>query len=85
MCAHMIAVRLAFLFTYACVVVCSEVIAPINNFGDKPPIDFTLAGYTDMNPDDFVYFKTPGGFALPLHRLTAWTCGHQQQHQQPEY
>jgi hypothetical protein len=22
---------------------------------------FQMLGYTDLNPDDFVYFKTPGG------------------------
>lgn len=47
---------------HACVY--SEVIAPINDFGGKPPIDFTLAGYTDMRPEDFVYFKTPGEAVL---------------------
>ncbi|GIL61428.1 hypothetical protein Vafri_15877 [Volvox africanus] len=38
-----------------------NVLMPIDSFGDKPPIDFTLAGYTDLRPDEFVYFKTPGG------------------------
>ncbi|EFJ49095.1 hypothetical protein VOLCADRAFT_117417 [Volvox carteri f. nagariensis] len=38
-----------------------KVIMPIDSFGDKPPVDFTLAGYTDLKPEEFVYFKTPGG------------------------
>ena len=35
--------------------------APIQ-FADKPDIPFNLAGYTDLAADDFVYFKTQGGF-----------------------
>ncbi|PNW78095.1 hypothetical protein CHLRE_10g464050v5 [Chlamydomonas reinhardtii] len=38
-----------------------KVLAPIDSFGEKPPIDFTLAGYADLRPEDFVYFKTPQG------------------------
>ncbi|KAG1654846.1 hypothetical protein FOA52_007597 [Chlamydomonas sp. UWO 241] len=30
-------------------------------FYDKPDIDFNLMGYTDLDPKDMVYFKTPGG------------------------
>lgn len=30
-------------------------------FADRPDIAFKLTGYTDMNPEDFAYFKTPEG------------------------
>eukprot|EP00798_Chlamydomonas_sp_ICE-L_P018864 gene18864-25419_t len=31
------------------------------DFLSKPDIDFNLAGFTDIPPEQFVYFKTPGG------------------------
>lgn len=30
-------------------------------FADKPDIDFSLVGYTDLRPQDFTYLKTRGG------------------------
>jgi hypothetical protein len=30
-------------------------------FADKPDIPFSVLGYTDLDPEDFVYFKTQGG------------------------
>ncbi|GFR52646.1 hypothetical protein Agub_g15238 [Astrephomene gubernaculifera] len=38
-----------------------KVLFPIDSFGERPPIDFSLAGYTDLTPEEFVYFKTPAG------------------------
>ncbi len=38
---------------------CAE-LGPIQ-FAEKPNVPFKLLGFTDMNEDDFVYFKTPGG------------------------
>lgn len=31
------------------------------DFADKPDVDFRLLGFTDVDKEDFVYFKTPGG------------------------
>ncbi|KXZ41595.1 hypothetical protein GPECTOR_375g164 [Gonium pectorale] len=39
----------------------NKVLYPVDSFGSKPPIDFSLAGYTDLRPEEFFYFKTPGG------------------------
>ncbi|GLC36467.1 hypothetical protein PLESTB_000151400 [Pleodorina starrii] len=38
-----------------------NVLAPIDSFGANPPVNFSLAGYTDLKAEEFVYFKTPGG------------------------
>jgi len=46
----------------AAAVVCSEVLPPVQI--GTPPADFPfqLLGYTDVEPSDFVYAKTPGGW-----------------------